>query len=703
MKKLLTILLSFIMVAAMLPTMAFAEDADGGQQENSVYKYTLSDWQTSDGSYGSAKQDADSNVVILKGHETLNSDNSHQGPFAKPEAEMNKTLAEGTIVREINFLVGPNATAGGSVTVTASLNNDGQYLTEMLADFRPDGDGNIVYSPYNISSLAKIEEDDVYTVRWEYSYKDGNVYGKQSLMRKGEVIAATNSIQLTSENKLEGEKLTSGYMWFSNITGDNGVRVFTELPEERTLQEPYKYTAKDWTTEGGYGEVEALDNGSYVIKGDGTNFWDSPKYAVGSFSKAGNQSLEDGNIVQELNIVIDPADEDSYVDNGVKFALSCALNDSGGNRATEISYALQKNGDAVSVIGTDIKITTKDVYTFRIENTRDIFGYVYGQLKVLRRGELVGQTEIAKMSDLDATGTDHNQAAGHRYIWISSINVKNGIKVYTEVPAGITLNKETLQMTEGETAELTAIVNSDCAGEGVTWTTSDENIAAVDNNGKVTAVKSGTATIAAETNNGLKAECTVTVKKSSAPVYPSTPVVQKPVIEPNADVTADLSADGTTLTLKANDGYEITDVIVNGISKGAVDKITGLKTGDTVVIVTQKKAEDNAALIEAVKSIQLVARSTNEKAPSGKKAIKVYWFEKNGKELNLDGYEIYRSTKKNSGYGTKPIYKTTKSLQYFNTSAKKGTRYYYKVRGYKMIEGEKIYTDYSLKAIRTAK
>ena len=206
------------------------------------------------------------------------------------------------------------------------------------------------------------------------------------------------------------------------------------------------------------------------------------------------------------------------------------------------------------------------------------------------------------------------------------------------------------------------------------------------------------------TVNDTKVEKDKTVTTGAAYV-PSYPTIQKPVIEPNTDVTTSLSSDGTTLTIKANEGYEITDVTVNGVSKGAVDKLTGLKTGDKVVIKTQKveKPDDNAALIEAVKSFKLVARSANAKAPSGKKAIKVTWFAKDGSELNFDGYEIYRSTKKNSGYGTKPIYKTTKSLQYFNTSAKKGTRYYYKVRGYKLIGGEKVYTQYSLKAIRTAK
>ncbi len=195
---------------------------------------------------------------------------------------------------------------------------------------------------------------------------------------------------------------------------------------------------------------------------------------------------------------------------------------------------------------------------------------------------------------------------------------------------------------------------------------------------------------------------TVAEPSSPEPTYPPVLVVQRPTIETDGNAAAALNSTGTRVTITAADGYEIADVTLNGQSLGKVTEVTNLKTGD-IVVVTTKKIQTTEDLKAEVKSLKLVARSTNEKAPSGKKAIKVYWFEKNGKELNLDGYEIYRSTKKNSGYGTKPIYKTTKSLQYFNTSAKKGTRYYYKVRGYKMIEGEKIYTDYSLKAIRTAK
>ena len=195
----------------------------------------------------------------------------------------------------------------------------------------------------------------------------------------------------------------------------------------------------------------------------------------------------------------------------------------------------------------------------------------------------------------------------------------------------------------------------------------------------------------------------VTYKSAGSATTPTAPTVQKPVIEPNADVTTSLSTDGTALTIKANDGYEITDVTVNGVSKGAVTTLTGLKTGDKVIITTKKieTPDDNAALIEAVKNTKLIARSAMSKA-QGKKAVKVYWYAADRSDLDFDGYEVFRSLKRYSGFGTTPIFKTANE-KYYNTAIKKGNKYYYKVRAYKVIDGEKVYTDWSTKAWRTVK
>ena len=93
----------------------------------------------------------------------------------------------------------------------------------------------------------------------------------------------------------------------------------------------------------------------------------------------------------------------------------------------------------------------------------------------------------------------------------------------------------------------------------------------------------------------------------------------------------------------------------------------------------------------------LKARSTKTE-----KGIKITWEKSKG--YKVDYYEIYRSTKRYSGYGKEPFF-TTKSgeaTSYTNTKdLTKGTTYYYKVRGVRIIDGKKVYTEYSTKAWRT--
>ena len=101
--------------------------------------------------------------------------------------------------------------------------------------------------------------------------------------------------------------------------------------------------------------------------------------------------------------------------------------------------------------------------------------------------------------------------------------------------------------------------------------------------------------------------------------------------------------------------------------------------------------------ISSVEALKIKASST-----AGKGYIKVKWTVK-GDAAAADGYQVYRSTKRNSGFGTKPYF-TTKNKTYKNTkSLKKGTRYYYKVRAYKVVDGKNVYSDWSNKAYRIAK
>ena len=200
---------------------------------------------------------------------------------------------------------------------------------------------------------------------------------------------------------------------------------------------------------------------------------------------------------------------------------------------------------------------------------------------------------------------------------------------------------------------------------------------------------------------------------------------EKPIVTPSGsrrhtyyDVTAEETANGTialsgthvrrgtevTITAEPAEGCVLKALYLNGEAVEVKSPYTFNIYEDTVVKAEFEKTQEQ--LIKETNAynstIQLIAKSKIAKTAKGKRAIRVYWFEKNGKTLNFDGYEVYRSVKKNKGYGKKPIF-TTENTKYLNTAVKKGTRYYYKVRGYKEIGESKLYSNWSTKAWRRAK
>ncbi len=94
----------------------------------------------------------------------------------------------------------------------------------------------------------------------------------------------------------------------------------------------------------------------------------------------------------------------------------------------------------------------------------------------------------------------------------------------------VTLDKTRLTLDVGGSDTLTATVKPDDAtNKAVTWSTSNEKVATV-NNGVVTAVGAGTATItaAASDGSGKTATCTVTVNGPVLPPQPSDPAPSQP-------------------------------------------------------------------------------------------------------------------------------------------------------------------------------
>ena len=83
---------------------------------------------------------------------------------------------------------------------------------------------------------------------------------------------------------------------------------------------------------------------------------------------------------------------------------------------------------------------------------------------------------------------------------------------------GVTLNKTSLTLVEGNKSTLTATVKpSNATNKGVTWASSNTSVVTVDSKGNIKAVKPGTATITVTTKDGnYKATCTITVTEKPA-------------------------------------------------------------------------------------------------------------------------------------------------------------------------------------------
>lgn len=103
-----------------------------------------------------------------------------------------------------------------------------------------------------------------------------------------------------------------------------------------------------------------------------------------------------------------------------------------------------------------------------------------------------------------SAGTDDEK---HRYIAFDNIVLTK----VSEIPVEVTISGAPESLEKGETATLTASVSPSYMAQSVTWESSDNSVATVEN-GVVTAVGKGTVTITATATDGTKDSESVTIK-----------------------------------------------------------------------------------------------------------------------------------------------------------------------------------------------
>ncbi len=414
-KKIIAMIISVVMVFSLIPTAVFAIQAD--------------EWVTGQG-YGSITPNSDG-TYTFQGDSELNTDNSHSGPYTKANAA---SLADGEIVESVDVFINLNTmNVAEKFALTVSMNDtNGAYKTELLANFWKNYNNAVQVSVgLDTSFTAELKETGIYTLKYRYFDKSGDVYAQFIIEYNGKVVASTQEINMNAKTADCG---TRGYIWFSDISVEGGLRIGTpNVPSPApTEQAAPILLPSDWISGNGYGSVETVSDVSAVLKGD--TVLDQNNAHCGPYVNTKGTLLENGTVVDEVNVYIDPA----QLTAGEKFALTSSLNDVNDNYLTEFLVNFWKdntNGISVSA-GLDsnfsAQLTEAGLYTFK-------YSYIPGETMVFGNFSILKDgVEIASTNDILLPGTSLDVAKGRRAVWFVDISVANGLQVYSITDADYT-------------------------------------------------------------------------------------------------------------------------------------------------------------------------------------------------------------------------------------------------------------------------
>ena len=199
------------------------------------------------------------------------------------------------------------------------------------------------------------------------------------------------------------------------------------------------------------------------------------------------------------------------------------------------------------------KVTVKEVKPKSISFSSKTMTIEYGEVHTLKPTikpsnatdkSLTWTSSNPKVVKVTAAGKIKGLKAGESAVITATTNegkltAKITVKVNPVTVSKITLNKTSLTLSKGKSSTLTATLKpSNATNQTLTWLSSNPKVAKVSADGKVTAIKDGTATITCKAANGKTATCKVTVKNIAATDF-------------KLDKTSVIADKGAVFTIKA--------------------------------------------------------------------------------------------------------------------------------------------------------
>ena len=427
----------------------------------------------------------------------------------------------------INFLFGSGVSGSGMPSLTVS----GNAMVKASG-----GEGGI---SDNSSADIQIGVGDNSSGGIVFDGNKGTVYGSVTLQ---EDLTIGEGESLTLD---DGANLDAGG---HNVIVDGGT---VDDSIKTSLGESVKYPPTITTNSLPGGTVGTDYSQPLTADGSGTITW----------SLAEGSSLPDG-----LNLSSDGTITGTPTAQGESTFTVKATNDYGSNsKSLSITIGTQTN---VPVTGVSLNTSTLNL----VENETDTLTATVEPSNATNKDVTWASSNNAVVT-VDQNGNVEAVGAGTATITVTaqgdstkSASCTVTVTASTVPVTGVSLNKDSLALGVGDSETLTATVKpEDATNKAVTWTSSNSTVATVDQNGVVTAVAPGTATITVTTaDGGFTATCTVTVRPDVPPANPNYRITVEATQggTVTADPTAAKAGATVTLTPDPDAGYQVGAVAV---------------------------------------------------------------------------------------------------------------------------------------------
>ncbi len=202
---------------------------------------------------------------------------------------------------------------------------------------------------------------------------------------------------------------------------------------------------------------------------------------------------------------------------GEEFTASVNFNDNGSKDCEGFNFMLKYDSNVLEVISADTA-NTGMLVTPNTGVIGEVNYFAMGSQALSYEGSLI--TVKFKVKDNAVGGTtslriesDEKYPISNSSAEIPTTIINQSVKV--EVPVqSIELSEKSLSIKESETHKLEAIYTpTDTTQKNVKWSSSDESIAKISQDGTITALTRGKTTITATAENGSTASCDVTVTR----------------------------------------------------------------------------------------------------------------------------------------------------------------------------------------------